>query len=96
MSELKMSSVFNGKVDPSDFSVSSSIVCYQADDGVAAHEAAAEAVNSYDKNQELIAKQAEQIEILRDALTEIAKLPEVRMDEGQYLACRALEQASKD
>lgn len=53
------------------------------------------AINTYDKNQELIARQAEQIEMLRDALTEIAKLPEVRMDEGQYVACRALAQAFK-
>lgn len=80
--------------------------------------------NSYDKNQELIAKlldriesqlalldvsgkrierlesendkQAEQIEIMRDALTEITKLPEVRMDEARHLACRALAQAAKD
>jgi hypothetical protein len=30
------------------------------------------------------------VEELENALTEIAKLPEVRQDEGQYIACRAL------
>lgn len=32
----------------------------------------------------------EVIDELEKALTEIAKLPEVRQDEGQYIACKAL------
>ena len=32
------------------------------------------AINSYDSNQELMAKQAEQIELLREALSEISKV----------------------
>ena len=36
-------------------------------------------------------KLTEQNRMLREALIEIAKMPEVRMDEGQYIACAALE-----
>lgn len=132
MNELKMSDVWNSL--PQSFgSIESFTMNGQTFSGdylgliftnAEPADATIKAINSYDKNQELIAnmqdriesqlallevsgkrierleseneKQAEQIEMLREALTEIAKLPEVRMEESQYLACRALEQTSKD
>jgi len=53
------------------------------------------AINSYDDNQALIAKQAEQLNIMRHALTEIKNTPSVRHDECSWMASVALE-ATKD
>lgn len=44
-----------------------------------------------DTNQALIAKQAEQINIMRHALTEIKNTPSVRHDECSWMASVALE-----
>lgn len=49
------------------------------------------AINSYDINKALIAKQSEQINIMRHALTEIKNTPSVRYDECSLMAYQALE-----
>ena len=52
---------------------------------------AAIAINSYDANQSLIAKQDEQLKIMRHALTEIKNTPSVSSDECSWMASVALE-----
>lgn len=49
------------------------------------------AINSYDANQALITQQAEQINIMRHALTEIKNTPSVSHDECSLMASVALE-----
>lgn len=48
------------------------------------------AINSYDQHVELIAKQAEQINIMRHALTEIKNTPPASHDECSWMASVAL------
>lgn len=64
-------------------------------DGVSEYDYVESAIDSYDANQALIAKLAEQIKMLRHALTEIKNTPSARHDECSWMASVALE-ATKD
>lgn len=76
MSDIKMSAIFGGEVCADKYNdwlvdaSGESFAYFTAGDKQKCHYAAI-AINSYDSNQALITKQAEQIKVLREALSKV-------------------------